>query len=201
MTAGSLAAVLGAALPGCSPLVLAVRAPIDVGEYRGEGLITRIPNALNPGFAIDFEPFLLNAPLTRAYSVERLPAPRHHSPFRVALAVDLTEEEDRLWPLVPTWLTTPGLGTLDFAVVSDHGEVLLRSGADLSDLHWRRFVHDAPYGTPGFVRDACYDEWLFPSSGSNDAPRAPLRLEVRYTPGTGAVARAARLRILAGGRD
>jgi hypothetical protein len=198
---GRLLLLISCSVLGCSPLVLAVRPPIDVDDYRGQGMIARIPNALNPGFSVDFESFILNAPVARVYAIDNLPQPRHHSPYQVAVAVDLTPQEDAMWPLVPKWLTTPGLGNVSFRVISRTGSVLARGSADLSDLYWQRFVDDMPYGTPGYTPDACHDDWSFPSSRGSDDSHVPMSLEVSYTPGSAAVARLARLRVMAGGRE
>jgi hypothetical protein len=197
----SICSLLGSSLLGCSPLVLELRTPIDIDGYEGDGLIARIPNALNPGFSVDFEPFLLNAPLTRSYAIDRLPRPRHHSPYQVVLVVDLTGEEDAIWPLEPSWMTTPGVGTLAVRVISNGGTILVRRRAELSDLYWERFANDMPFGTPEGVLDTCHDDWYFPSSQASDAPLAPAILEVSYIPGPGAVARSARIRVMAGGRE
>ena len=197
----SMCSLLCSSVLGCSPLVLELRTPIDIDSYDGDGLIARIPNALNPGFSVDFEPFLLNAPLTRVYAIDRLPRPRHHSPYRVALVVDLMKEEDAIWPLQPSWMTTPGVGTLTVRVISRSGTVLVQRRAELSDLYWKRFVNDMPYGTPGGVHDSCHDDWYFPSTQASDSSQAPAMLEVSYIPGTGAVTRSARIRVMAGGSE
>lgn len=193
--------LLGPSLLGCSPLVLELRTPINIDSYEGDGLIARIPNALNPGFSVDFEPFHLDAPLTRVYAIDRLPQPRHHSPYHVALVVDLMKEEDAIWPLQPSWMTAPGVGTLTVRVISRGGTVLVQRSAELSDLYWDRFDNDMPYGTPEGVLDSCHDDWYFPSTQASGSSQAPATLEVSYAPGSGAITRSARIRVMAGGSE
>ncbi|MGH7585293.1 MAG: DUF5674 family protein [Gemmatimonadales bacterium] len=72
---------------------------------------------------------------------------------------------------------------------------------NVSELDWRRFHDDIPYGLPRRARDTCAEQWTFPWARAEDACRAPTSLEVSYTPGTGAVGRVARLRAMAGGHE
>lgn len=196
-----LAVSFACALIGCSPLVLAIRPPVDIDDYRGDGVIARIPNPINPGFRVDYDSFLLNTPFACRYDISHLPRPRHHSPYQVALVVDLTAAEEFNWPLaIPTWLKTAGVGVVTVRVYNRSGVALVNTQTEVSDLYWQS-IDELPYGVPATIRDACRDKWLFPSHYASEGDQAPDVLVVEYRPGPGAVARSARFRLLAGGLE
>jgi hypothetical protein len=181
-------------------MYLAARPPVNVSEYRGDGTIIPLPNPINPGFKIDFPPFLLTAPRSATFRLEGLPRPRGHSPYELGLAVDLTSDEASHWPTVPSWLKAGKMGSIRFRVATASGPVILNFEADLAGQYWSRRTDDPQVFA--VLRTGSPPSDVTSRFASDIEPEMiPTTLAVEYTPGSDSQARQARVRLVAGGED
>src|SRR5712671_5314793 len=141
-TRTSALAIVALATSACSPLYLEARPPVDISGYEGDGTIVRLPHPINPGFKIDFPPFLLSTPQSAKLTLVGLPRPRHHSPYELALVVDLTADEAAHWPTVPSWLEARAMGSVHFRVTTVSGAVVLNFETSLAGQYWSRRIDE-----------------------------------------------------------
>jgi hypothetical protein len=181
-------------------MYLAARPAVDIARYQGDGTITQLKHPINPGFQVDFESFSLESAHSATYRLEGLPKPRHHSHYRIGLAVELTKDElSNRWPHVPGWLTTGALGTLLLEVKNANGGTIATCQGDVSNLYWDWLTGEVPLGEIRSTVSQLCDTSRVSSELHKEEMLAELR--VSYVPGADAAHRQARIRIAAGGFD
>jgi hypothetical protein len=194
--------ILMLTMSACSPMYLAARPPVDISGYRGNGVIVPLKHPINPGFKIDFESFPLNEPCAVAYRLDGLPRPRHHSPYEVSLAVELTPDEASLWPKVPSWLKANSLGTIAIRVKTPAGPLLLDIEGPVAGQYWSRLIdEDTLFAVIRVPNGSDSATSRFPSDRAREPDQRPNVLEVDYRPGEDSISRRANVRIVAGGED
>lgn len=192
---------VGACLGSCAVTVLScsvlmMRPPVRISGYRGDGTIAHLKNPVNPGFKIDFAPFSLDKPQVVRYRLDGVPKPRWHVPYTAAVVVDLTEEEDRLWPRLPEWLTSGSLGVIGLRMEDSEGRLLFSGESSVSGLSWSRLMDDMPTGD---MRAGPQRSGWEVSSARAMREQQPWILRVDYEPGRDSPSRMVRIRVMAGG--
>jgi hypothetical protein len=181
--------MLGLSASAC--LVMNLRPQLDVSHYRGEGAISRIHSAENPGFRIDFGSFSLATDYMSRFRLDGLPRAHGITPYQAVLVANLTGEEDSLWPQVPTDLHRGGLGTLTIKLESKNATTIFEGKIEIAELEWLRFVSDSPFGQARI--------WEYRPDSNGEVVEQPWFLDVSYHPGADSVERKANIRFMAGG--
>ena len=196
----ALAIALMLTSTACSPMYLAARPPVDISGYQGDGTIVRLKHPINPGFKIDFPSFMLDVPYSTSLRLDRLPKPRHHSPYEIGLVVDLSAEELSRWPEVPAWLKRSAMGSIILNVETQTGQPLLNLEAPLAGQSWiRRIDEPRLFAVLRVGSDSNLRAARFPSELESD--QVPSVLKISYTPGADSPSKAASMRLEAGGED
>ena len=174
---------------GC--VLMNLRPQIDVTDYRGEGTISQVRSAENPGFKVDFEPFSLAKPFASRYRLEGLPRAHGSTPYEAGLAVPLDGVEESEWPQVPKSLVQGALGSLAVRLEGPTGEALFEGTTPIGSLSWTRLIADSPFGH--------IPAWRYQPDVSGRLSEQPWYLAVLYTPAADSVDRPANIRLMVGG--
>ena len=174
---------------GC--FLMNLRPQLDVSDYHGDGTISQIHSAENPGFKVDFVSFSLGAPHTSRYRLEGMPRAHGITPYEAGVVVKLTTEEESHWPSMPEEFVGASLGTLKIRLEDSSGTRMFEGTADVGGLSWMRFSGDLPFGTTRV--------WRYQPADHSEPRRQPWLLEVSYLPGARAIEREVGVRFAAGG--
>jgi len=167
--------------------------PVDISQYTGDGVISRVEFTPNQGVRVDFERFSLAAPYRKQFSLTGLP--RHASGYNIGLVPELKTDELEQRPGA---LMKPSIGVLSFRVLDLAGQVVVDATSPLDELDWRWNEHE-PFGSIFRGLDAGIANSLIAEAAFGKPPNAPATLQVEYEPGENRLDLQCHVRLTAGG--
>ncbi|MGH9785205.1 MAG: hypothetical protein ACRD88_13570 [Terriglobia bacterium] len=175
-----------------SCFLMNLRPQLDVADYRGDGIISKIRSAENPGFTVDFEQFSLAKAYAAKFRLDGLPKPHGATPYEAGLIIGLAATEESQWPTMPRSLLHKDVGTLMIKLEGPTGDALFEGVGELESLNWHKFIGDSPFGS--------VPVWRYLPDANGNVSDQPWFLVVAYTPGPDSIERVASVRFTAGGR-